>query len=92
MVRNLVAQLLHNKVHQMFLTKKIILMAGRGDNNKKGSAGRGAGNQSSQAFGQAADAGRSNRGEQTGGKRSQPEPKKAEQSSNRNTSVDRKKE
>jgi hypothetical protein len=92
MVSNLMAQLLCNKDHQLFITKKIILMSGRGDNNKKGSAGRGASNQSNQAFGQAADAGKSNHGEQTGGKRSQPGHKKREQSSNRNTSIDKQRE
>jgi hypothetical protein len=61
-------------------------MPGRGDNNKKGSAGRGASNQSNQGFGQAADRGKSNHGEQTGGKPSIPEKKTQDQSSNRNTS------
>ena len=50
-------------------------MAGRGDNNKSGSAGQGSSNQSSQGFGQAADRGKSNHGEQTGNKPSQPEEK-----------------
>ena len=67
-------------------------MSGRGDNNKKGSAGRGASNQSNQGFGQSAHAGKSNHGEQTGNKRSQPEPKEKDQSSNRNTSVTRQNE
>jgi hypothetical protein len=67
-------------------------MSGRGDNNKKGSSGRGASNQSSQAFGQAANAGISNHGDQTGGKRSEPEDKKRDQSSNRNQSIHRQKE
>lgn len=43
-------------------------MSGRGDNNKAGSAGRGASNQSNQGFGQSADRGKSYHGEQTGGK------------------------
>ncbi|MFL5810883.1 MAG: hypothetical protein ACJ749_15285 [Flavisolibacter sp.] len=60
-------------------------MPGRGDNNKKGSSGRGASNQSSQGFGQAAERGKSNHGEQTGGKPSVPEKKKEDPSSNRNT-------
>jgi hypothetical protein len=60
-------------------------MPGRGDNNKKGSAGRGASNQSNQGFGQAADRGKSNHGEQTGGKASIPEKGTPDQSSNRNT-------
>ena len=64
-------------------------MSGRGDNNKAGSAGRGASNQSNQGFGQSADRGKSYHGEQTGGKPSVPEKKKGEQSSNRNTSVDK---
>lgn len=62
-------------------------MSGRGDNNKAGSAGRGSSNQSNQAFGQAADRGKSNSGEKTGNRRSQPEPKKQDPSSNRNQSV-----
>lgn len=67
-------------------------MSGRGDNNKKGSAGRGASNQSNQAFGQSANRGKSNHGEQTGGQRSEPQRKQQDQSSNRNTSTDRKEE
>jgi hypothetical protein len=64
-------------------------MSGRGDNNKKGSSGQGGSNQSSQGFGQAADRGKSNHGGQTGGQRSEPQPKQQEQASNRNTSTDR---
>jgi hypothetical protein len=64
-------------------------MSGRGDNNKSGSAGRGASNQSDQGFGQSADRGKSYHGERTGGKPSVPEKKKDDQSSNRNTSLDR---
>ena len=60
-------------------------MSGRGDKNKKGSSGRGASNQSSQAFGQVADRGKSNHGDQTGGKPSVPQKKTQEQSSGRNT-------
>ena len=60
-------------------------MSGRGDNNKKGSAGRGSSNQSNQAFGQSADRGKSNHGEQTGGKPSVPEKKTRDNSSNRNS-------
>lgn len=63
-------------------------MSGRGDNNKKGSSGRGASNQSSQAFGQAADRGKSNHGVQTGGKRSIPEQRTRSQSANRNRSLE----
>ncbi|HEY0355096.1 MAG TPA: hypothetical protein VGC29_02760 [Flavisolibacter sp.] len=64
-------------------------MAGRGDNNKKGSSGRGASNQSSQAFGQAANRGKSNHGVQTGGKPSVPEKKTKDQDSGRDTSTGR---
>ncbi len=64
-------------------------MSGRGDNNKKGSSGRGASNQSNQAFGSSDQKGKSNHGQQTGGQRSTAQPKKADQSSNRNTSTDR---
>ena len=61
----------------------------RGSNNKAGSSGRGASNQSSQGFGQAADRGKSNSAKQTGGKPSVPEKKKGDQHSNRNTSLDK---
>ena len=61
-------------------------MSGRGDNNKRGSSGRGASNQSNQAFGSSHQRGKSNHGEETGGQRSDPQPKKADQSANRNTS------
>lgn len=61
-------------------------MSGRGDNNKKGSSGRGGSNQSNQAFGSTDQRGKSYHGEQTGGHRSTPQPKKADQSANRNTS------
>ena len=64
-------------------------MAGRGDNNKNGSSGRGASNQSNQGFKQPASREKSNHGSQTGGKRSEPQRKTNDQSSNRNTSVDR---
>lgn len=64
-------------------------MSGRGDNNKKGSSGRGASNQSNQGFKQASNPAKSNHGTQTGGQRSEPMPKKQDQSSNRNTSTDR---
>jgi hypothetical protein len=63
-------------------------MSGRADNNNKaGSSGRGASNQSNQGFGQAGNRGKSYHGEQTGGKPSMPEKKKGDQSSSRNTSV-----
>lgn len=64
-------------------------MSGRGDNNKAGSSGRGASNQSNQGFGQASNQGKSYHGEQTGGKPSVPEKKKTDQSSNRNTGIDK---
>jgi hypothetical protein len=64
-------------------------MSGRGDNNKAGSSGRGAGNQSNQGFGQSADRGKSYHGNQTGGKPSVPQKKTSDQSSDRNTSLDK---
>lgn len=64
-------------------------MSGRGDNNKAGSSGRGASNQSNQGFGQAADRGKSYHGEKTGGKPSVPQKKTQDSSSNRNTSLDK---
>lgn len=65
-------------------------MSGRGDNNKNGSAGRGASKQSNQAFGQAAPKGKSSRSEQTGHTRSMQQPKRQDQSANRNTSTSKK--
>lgn len=65
-------------------------MAGRGDNNKSGSSGRGASNQSNQALNRLASREKSNHGNQTGGQRSEPQRKTLDQSSNRNTSTDRK--
>ncbi len=62
-------------------------MSGRGDNNKHGSAGRGSSNQSNQPFGSSDQKGKSNHGEQTGGKRSEPESKEPDQSSDRNKSI-----
>ena len=59
-------------------------MSGRGDNNKKGSAGRGSSNQSNQAFGSSDQREKSDHNEKTGGKPSQPQPKKQDQSANRN--------
>lgn len=65
-------------------------MSGRGDNNKHGSAGRGASNQSNQPFGQAADQGKSNTNKHAeGGKPSEPQPKQQDQDANRNTSTDK---
>lgn len=59
-------------------------MAGRGDNNKSGSSGRGAGNQSMQG----AKGGKQEtaaQGEKTGGQPSEPQKKERDQSANRNT-------
>ena len=64
-------------------------MSGRGDNNKKGSSGRGSSNQSNQAFGSSDQRGKSNHGEQTGGKPSERQGKEQDQSSNRNRSAGR---
>jgi hypothetical protein len=64
-------------------------MSGRGDNNKAGSSGRGASNQSNQAFGSSDQKGKSTHGDQTGGQRSQPKPKKQDQSAQRNQSLDK---
>ena len=61
-------------------------MSGRGDNNKKGSSGRGASNQSNQPFGSSEQKGKSNHGQQTGGQRSEPQQGKADQSAHRNIS------
>lgn len=63
-------------------------MPGRSDDNKNGTSGRGASNQSNQPIGQAADRGKSSHGEQTGGKRSIPEKKTRSQSANRNSSTE----
>lgn len=60
-------------------------MAGRGDNNKNGTSGRGAGNQSMQ--GQKPDHEKAYHGKQTGGQRSEPQEKDKAQTANRNTSV-----
>ncbi|MGN6416256.1 MAG: hypothetical protein ACTHMC_02105 [Pseudobacter sp.] len=58
-------------------------MAGRGDNNKHGSAGRGAANQSNQAFTGQKKTPKSNHGRQTGGKPSEPQPKQHDPSAHR---------
>jgi hypothetical protein len=62
-------------------------MSGRGDNNKHGSAGQGATNQSNQPFaGDADDQSKSNHNKKaTGGKPSDPSPKTADQDADRNT-------
>jgi hypothetical protein len=64
-------------------------MSGRGDNNKNGSSGQGASNQSNQGFNEPAKDEKSNHGKQTGGKRSEPQEKTGDTSSNRNVTVDR---
>jgi len=61
----------------------------RGDNNKRGSAGRGASNQSNQALGSTNDQGKSNHKKPTGGQPSQPERKKMDQSAQRNQSTNK---
>jgi len=61
-------------------------MSGRGDNNKKGSSGRGSSNQSNQGFDGKQP--KSSHGKQTGGSPSTPQAKDEEQDSNRNVSVD----
>jgi hypothetical protein len=63
-------------------------MPGRGDNNKSGSAGRGASNQSNQPFaGDGKKQPKSNHGTKTGGKPSQPSPKSADADANRNQAL-----
>lgn len=65
-------------------------MSGRGDNNKSGSAGRGASNQSNQPFGASNDKGKSNSKKNAAeGKPSQSQERQQDQSANRNTSTDR---
>lgn len=64
-------------------------MSGRGDNNKNRTSGRGASNQSNQGFTGPAQNEKSNHGKQTGGKQSEPQQKTSDQSSNRNTNVER---
>jgi len=62
-------------------------MSGRGDNNKHGSSGQGASNQSNEPFvadGENQQKSNHNRN-QTGGKPSTPQAKTADQSANRNT-------
>jgi hypothetical protein len=63
-------------------------MAGRGDNNKNGTSGRGASNQSMQGM-KGGSHEKAAHGKKTGGQPSQPQDPKRDQSSNRNTSVDR---
>lgn len=64
-------------------------MSGRGDNNKKGSAGRGASNQSNQGFNETGHEEKSNHNKHAeGGKPSEPQKKEPDQSSDRNRSVE----
>ena len=64
-------------------------MPGRGDNNKKGSAGRGGSNQSNQGFvADGENQKKSNHSkEPTGGKRSEPSPRTADADSDRNRAM-----
>ena len=62
-------------------------MSGRGDNNKKGSSGAGASNQSGQGMSPGHE--KMNHGKQTGGQPSKPQRSNQDQDSNRNTSTDR---
>ncbi|MBD0278025.1 MAG: stress-induced protein [Flavisolibacter sp.] len=64
-------------------------MSGRGDSNKAGSSGRGASNQSNQGFDKAAQKGKSTHGDQTGGKRSEPQKKKGDQDAQRDHSLEK---
>lgn len=60
-------------------------MSGRGDNNKNGSSGAGASNQSGQGL--VGKTGKVNHGKQTGGQASQQQPKEMDQISNRSRST-----
>jgi hypothetical protein len=62
-------------------------MAGRGDNNKQGSSGRGASNQSKQGLKEPASQ-KGTGAKKTGGTPSTPQKGSQDQSSHRNTSVD----
>lgn len=61
-------------------------MAGRGDNNKNGSSGRGASNQSMQGM-KGGKQEKAAHGKQTGGQPSTPQKESRDQDANRNTSV-----
>jgi hypothetical protein len=63
-------------------------MSGRGDNNKNGSSGRGASNQSMQGMKGGLQE-KANHGKQKGGQPSQPQKKSGDQDANRNTSLDK---
>jgi len=67
-------------------------MSGRGDNNKHGTSGQGASNQSNQPFIGTENEKKSYHGKHTGGQPSQPDPKSKSQSANRNRSLDGEKE
>ena len=63
-------------------------MSGRGDNNKHGSSGRGASNQSNQPMENASTKGKSNHNKNAkGGTPSTPQKKSNDQSANRDHSV-----
>ena len=63
-------------------------MSGRGDNNKNGTSGRGAGNQSMQGM-EGGSQEKAYHGKQTGGQPSQKQEKQDDQSAHRNTSKDK---
>ncbi len=65
-------------------------MSGRGDNNKNGTSGSGASNQSGQGLAQTDSREKMNHGKETGGQLSEREEKEPNQESNRNISVDKK--
>ncbi|HET7896250.1 MAG TPA: hypothetical protein VFL47_01225 [Flavisolibacter sp.] len=62
-------------------------MSGRGDNNKKGSSGRGASNQSMQGM-KGGSHEKASHGKQTGGQPSEPMDRSKSQATNRNRSLD----
>jgi hypothetical protein len=69
----------------LFLEIKLQYMSGRGDNNKHGTSGRGAGNQSNQPFTGKEKKEKSNHNRhQTGGERSAQQVKTQDQDANRN--------
>ena len=78
-------------MHKNYLNLKNKYMSGRGDNNKHGSAGRGASNQSNEPF--IADNEKQKKSNHnknsTGGKASKSQPKQQAQSANRNTSLNK---
>jgi hypothetical protein len=70
------------------MNQKIYFMSGRGDNNKHGSAGRGASNQSNQPFaGDGEKQPKSNHGKKKGGQPSTPQPKTRSNDVERNTNM-----